>query len=100
MRKSLKKHSADDEQQAAEPPLTPVCLAECAERDIDWLWHRRIPLGKVTLLVGDPDTGKSFFALDLAARVSRGEGVPPEAGLRNPGNVLLLSADDDLQDTI
>jgi hypothetical protein len=69
-------------------------------RPIHWLWQNRIPLEKVTLLIGDPDTGKSFVALDLAARVTCGEGVPPEPGLGEPGSVLLLSADDDLDDTI
>jgi hypothetical protein len=32
-----------------------------------------IPLRKVTLLVGDPEKGKTFVALDLAARVTRGD---------------------------
>ncbi|QDT55277.1 KaiC [Caulifigura coniformis] len=90
---------------ASQPPdrehlPQPLRLDRCAEREIAWLWHPRIPLGKVTLLVGDPDSGKSFFALDLAARVSRGLGVPPEPGMEKPGQVLLLSADDDLHDTI
>jgi hypothetical protein len=38
---------------------------------VDWLWPDKIPLGKVTLLVGDPGSGKSLVALDIAARVSR-----------------------------
>ena len=38
---------------------------------IEWLWPNRIPLGKVTLLVGDPGLGKSLLALDLAAIVSK-----------------------------
>lgn len=83
------------------PDTTPLIrLADCHARNITWLWHNRIPLGKPTLLVGDPDSGKSFLALDLAARVSRGRGVPPEPGLGKPGSVLLLSADDDVEDTI
>ena len=48
------------------------------------LWEGRIPLGKVSLLAGDPALGKSFVTLDLAARVSRGEGGPPERGLDGP----------------
>jgi putative DNA primase/helicase len=67
---------------------------------IKWLWADRVPLAKCTLLVGDPDAGKSFLTLDLAARVSRGLGVPPEDGLGQPGSVLLLSADDHIRDTI
>jgi KaiC/GvpD/RAD55 family RecA-like ATPase len=70
------------------------------EQEVEWLWEGRIPMGKCTLLVGDPDAGKSFLTLDLAARVTRGMGVPPEEGLGEPGSVLLLSADDHIRDTI
>jgi hypothetical protein len=47
--------------------------------DIPWLWPRRIPLGSVTLLVGDPGVGKSLLALDIAARISTGAPWPDEA---------------------
>ena len=70
------------------------------QQPVRWLWKHRIPLGKVSLLTGDPGLGKSFFTLDLAARVSRGLGVPPEPGLDQPASVLLLAADDDPADTL
>jgi hypothetical protein len=84
-------------------------------RGVDWLWPERIPLGKVTLLVGDPGLGKSLIALDVASRVSRGAHWPDQGsgfGVQNPnlnpeprtlnppGSVLILSAEDDLADTI
>ncbi|QDT55650.1 hypothetical protein Pan44_36960 [Caulifigura coniformis] len=75
-------------------------LDACQKRNLAWLWDQRIPLGKCSLLVGDADAGKTFLALDLAARVSRGVGVPPEAGLARPGQVLLMCADDDVEDTL
>jgi len=100
-KKTTRKSASDhDDETPQTPPLELIRLDACAERKIEWLWHNRIPLGKVTLLIGDPDAGKSFLALDLAARVSRGVGVPPEPGLKKPGNVLLLCADDAIDDTI
>jgi hypothetical protein len=67
----------------------------------NWLWPGRIPLGKVTLLVGDPGVGKSLLALDVAARLSSGQPWPDVSQpARLPTNVLLLSAEDDLADTI
>jgi len=45
-------------------------------RRLHWLWPRRIPLGKITLLAGDPGLGKSMLALDIAARLSRGLPFP------------------------
>ncbi|HEY7342428.1 MAG TPA: AAA family ATPase [Ktedonobacterales bacterium] len=66
---------------------------------VNWLWQGRIPLGKITLLDGDPGLGKSLITLDLAARVSTGRRMPDESpGV--DGGVVLLSAEDDPGDTI
>src|SRR5258708_6963048 len=51
-------------------------LAEVETRPINWLWHQRIPIGKITLLDGDPGMGKSLLAIDIAARVSTGQPMP------------------------
>jgi len=60
-----------------------------------------LPLGKVTLLFGDPGLGKSFLTLDVAARISRSLPWPDGDGERAiPGGVVLLSAEDDVADTI
>jgi KaiC/GvpD/RAD55 family RecA-like ATPase len=60
-----------------------------------------IPRRKVTLLVGDQEMGKSFFALDLAARLTRGESIPPAPRLDDgPGSVLILEGDDESDDTL
>lgn len=76
-------------------------LSEVQSRPVQWLWEGRIPLGKVTLLDGEPGAGKSLLALDLAARVSRGGAMPltrvKEGG---PANVLLYNDDDNLADTV
>lgn len=68
---------------------------------LEWLWPGRIPLGKLTLLAGDPGLGKSFVTLDIAARVSKGDSWPDAPLLKQtPGGVLLFNAEDDLADTI
>lgn len=72
-----------------------------AAQPVEWLWPGRIPLGKLTMLVGDPNVGKSFLTLDIAARISRGGAWPDrprEKGVR--GQVLLLSSEDSSDDTI
>jgi putative DNA primase/helicase len=84
-----------------------IRLSDRAPSEVRWLWPGRIPLGKITLLIGDPGLGKSLVTLDLAARVTRGAAMPaalhePPASAANPvsGSVVLLSAEDDIDDTI
>lgn len=43
---------------------------------IRWLWPARIPLGKLTLFVGNPGTKKSLATIDVAARISTGRAFP------------------------
>ena len=47
-------------------------LADVTPKPVDWLWDQRIARGKVTLIVGDPDKGKSLITIALAAAISRG----------------------------
>ncbi|MCA9208139.1 MAG: AAA family ATPase, partial [Planctomycetales bacterium] len=76
-------------------------LTDVERELLDWLWPGRIPLGKLTLLAGDPGLGKSFVTLDIAARVSRGLPWPDLPLLKQPpAGVLLFNAEDDLGDTI
>jgi len=95
---------------SAEAPVTPHHakphavsrrLVAVQRETLEWLWPGRVPLGKLTLLAGDPGLGKSFVTLDMAARVSRGEAWPDTPLLEQPpGEVVLLNAEDDLADTI
>lgn len=61
---------------------------------VSWLWEPYIPLGGLSICVGDPGIGKSSFAFALAAAVSRGYG---EGGFpkQEPGKVLLYCLEDD-----
>ena len=86
------------------PPTThPVIvqLSDVAPKPVSWLWPQRIPLGKLTLLVGEPAVGKSLLAADIAARVSAGAPWPDSPDEPNqPGGVVLLCTEDDLADTV
>ena len=77
-----------------------VRVADVASSAVQWLWPEKIALGKLTLLVGDPGLGKSFLSLDIAARVSSGFHWPARGGKVTQGSVILLSAEDDISDTI
>lgn len=62
-----------------------------------WLMEGWIPRGGLTVLDGAPGAGKGVVSLDLAARLTRGQGMPPldRAGAADPAGVLLLNAEDD-----
>ncbi len=78
-----------------------VNLADVQPESVRWLWLGRFALGKLTLLAGDPGLGKSLLTLDMAARISRGTPWPDALDVTNDvGGVVLLSAEDDVADTI
>ena len=91
--------------QAKKPQATSeaivVRLSDVQEQQVEWLWPNRIPLGKLTLLAGDPGLGKSFVTVDMAARVSTGTGWPDCYEQRQSvGSVILFNCEDDIADTV
>ena len=45
-------------------------------KEVDWLWYPYIPLGKLTVIQGDPGDGKSTFVVNLVALLTRGMPMP------------------------
>ena len=79
----------------------PIKLANhVVAQSVTWLWPEILPGGKLTLLDGDPDLGKSLIALDLCARLSSGRPFPDGKPSPGPANALVLSAEDAAHDTI
>ncbi len=74
-------------------------LADVKPEKVEWLWPRRIPKGKITVLDGDPDNGKSVLTTDLAARVTAGLPLPDGTPVDAAG-VVLVSAEDGASDTV
>jgi AAA domain len=80
-------------------PLSLVCMDDVEPEQVVWLWHPYIARGKLTILEGDPGLGKSWLTCALASAVSRGRGLPGCEPFE-AGNVLMLSAEDGLGDTL
>lgn len=57
-----------------------VAMSRVRSEPVRWLWPGLVPLGKLTVLCGDPGMGKSFVTLDMAARASRGGPWPGATG--------------------
>lgn len=58
-----------------------------------WLWPGRIVMENLTLLVGEPEVGKSTVTFDLAARLSRGGTWPDGTPIGEPKSTLFVSAE-------
>ncbi|MGD0153134.1 MAG: AAA family ATPase [Thermacetogeniaceae bacterium] len=54
--------------------LLVICLSDVQSEEVSWLWEPYVPLGKLTLLEGDPQAGKTWVALAIAAAITNGRG--------------------------
>jgi len=79
-----------------------VSAASVEPQPINWLAPGRLARGHLHILDGDPCTGKSYIALDIARALSLGEvpfatGALPEG---TPASSLLMMAEDSISDTL
>ena len=86
-----------------EPMVT--SMDQVISRPVEWLWNLYLPLGKLAMLDGDPGVGKSLFALQLAAVLSRGLPLPDQQGKPTgwhggPQTTILMAREDSLADTV
>lgn len=91
-------------------------MSRVRPQSVEWAWEGMVPLGKLTLLTGNPGVGKSLTALQIAAMVSRGvtnleatrgseAGTKPETSKTkgepsSSRGVLIFSAADAAEDTV
>jgi putative DNA primase/helicase len=74
----------------------------CAEvhmSKVDWLWSNHLARGKVTMLCGDSTLGKSQISISLTAALTK-TGEWPDGDSAPSGSVIILSAEDAINDTI
>jgi hypothetical protein len=76
-----------------------VRVSDVSRERVQWLWPGRMPRGKLVMVDGDPGLGKSTLMLDCAAKISTGSPWPDGAPC-DCGDVILLSAEDGIADTI
>ena len=84
----------------SEPELVARCVADIPSMAIEWIWEGVLARRKMTMIAGPPGLGKSTIGCAAAAVVSSAGRFPCENGNVEPGNVLILSAEDDAGDTV
>ena len=80
--------------------LQMIKMSEIQSQEVAWLWFPFISYGKLTIVQGDPGDGKTTLVLNIAAKLSKGEGLDSEMKLTEPLNVIYQSAEDGLADTV
>jgi predicted ATP-dependent serine protease len=80
--------------------LKMIKMSEVQSQEVEWLWYPFIPYGKLTIIQGDPGDGKTTLVLNIAAKLSKGEGLDSEMKLQEPVNVIYQTAEDGLSDTV
>lgn len=78
---------ADD--RAGPPSAAFRFLSDTPPPHLHWLWPQRLPLGCLTLLIGDPAVGKSLLSADLAARLSVPRPWPDNPAAERPDPAAL-----------
>lgn len=80
--------------------LKMIKMSDVQSQEIEWLWYPFIPYGKLTIVQGDPGDGKTTLVLNIAAKLSRGEGLEEEMKTSEPMNIIYQTAEDGLADTV
>jgi hypothetical protein len=76
-----------------------IDLNTVVPKSIEWLWERRLPLGKFILLDGDPGLAKSILVMDWIARLTTGRGLP-DSEKQFGGGAVLVGLEDSIEDTV
>lgn len=77
-----------------------IGAANVTVKPVTWAWPGYLPMGKCTIIEGDPGDGKSILTTDLVARWTSGAPMPDGSRHGGPWPCLMISAEDDFEDTV
>ena len=75
-------------------------FSEIEEEDLRFLYEPYFLRGKLNIMQGDPNDGKSYMSLKIVADLSRGNPWPGETTCREPENSLIITSEDGYGDTV
>lgn len=74
-----------------------IKYSDVETKQIDWLWFPYIPKGMVSIVQGDPKSGKTFMLIDIISRITRGDYKPLSDEKFDVGNVIFQNSDDPIE---
>ena len=77
-----------------------IQMSKVQAEEVKWLWPPYVPLGKLTIVQGDPGEGKTTLVLAVIASLTRSEPLPGCDTAEAPMTVIYQTAEDGLADTI
>ena len=80
--------------------LKMIKMSDVQSQTVDWLWYPFIPYGKLTIFREIPVMAKTTLVLNIAARLSKGEGLDNDMKVTEPVNIIYQTAEDGLADTV
>jgi len=80
--------------------LNVIRMSDVTPIAIEYLWPNRLARGKAHGLAGEGGQGKSTILADLTARATTGDRWPDGAAGADAGDVIWLSSEDDVADTL
>ena len=83
-----------------ETNLKIINMSDVESKEISWLWYPFIPYGKITIIQGDPGEGKTTLVLNIAAVLSKGQGLDEHTKPEQPLHIIYQTAEDGLADTV
>ena len=83
-----------------ETNLKIINMSDVESKEISWLWYPFIPYGKLTIIQGDPGEGKTTLVLNIAAVLSKGQGLDEHMNPEQPLHIIYQTAEDGLADTV
>lgn len=83
-----------------ETNLKIINMSDVESKEISWLWYPFIPYGKLTIIQGDPGEGKTTLVLNIAAVLSKGQGMDEHMKPEQPLHIIYQTAEDGLADTV
>jgi 5S rRNA maturation endonuclease (ribonuclease M5) len=77
-----------------------VSMADIEAEPVKWFWPNRIPANMFSMMTGNPNMGKSFLMMYMAATVSTGRDWPDCQNDMPAGTVLLINGEESAKHAI